>query len=281
MVPAPGVGGFIQVEGGLVPEARRLDFTASLSAISRPLVLRNAYTGEVVAVPVKDRVTLDLGAELSLIGNRLSVGIGWPIALYQDGDRLRLTGVGPQAAPSFAGSTGDALSTADIGDIRLRGKVQLTRAALPVRAALAMELTVPGGGQDSFVASASPTFLTRLIVSGRWRRLSGGLNLGARFGQAEPIYLDSLTHHGEWGVALAVDLIRRRVRASAIGEAVGLVRVSGPAPSYPIEARGALRLALGHTEIDAGAGAGLPDLPLTPAWRAFVLVRVRVVPGGG
>ena len=36
---------------------------------------------------------LDLGAELGLWRKRLSIGIGVPLAVWQDGDRLQKTGV--------------------------------------------------------------------------------------------------------------------------------------------------------------------------------------------
>ena len=114
-----GPSAFYQVEGGEVAAPRELWLHSAASLLSNPLRLRQRYTGELLATPVSYRVTLDLGGELGLWKKRLSLGVGLPVALWQNGDRLQATGGNDV-------SIDRPLRSSAVGDIRLRAKVRLT-----------------------------------------------------------------------------------------------------------------------------------------------------------
>lgn len=262
--PAPGPDSFVQVEGAALPRPGQLAATAALWTASRPLVLRGAYINEEIAVPVEQRVALDLGADLGIWRGRLALGLGLPLVLWQAGDRLARSG-GPDAAAP--------LDTTVVGDLRLRAKAQLY-GSRNGRLALAglSELTLPAGGRDSFAGRSSVTVALRGLLTAHRGRFSLGLAAAARFGPREQLYQSIFQHAFEWGVAVGLELLRRP-RLLLIGEATGVLGFVGPFPSYPVEAGGALRIGNRRLAVDLGAGAGMPDAALTPRWRAFVLFR--------
>lgn len=270
-VPAQGPGAFLQTEGGQVPGRFALSGGLSLVALSRPLELRTAEVTP-LSTPVRERVALDLALELGLPAH-LSIGIGVPIMLWQDGDR-RPTGA-VEALPQSA-----------VGDIRVRGKASLLPDAWPVALGLLLELTVPGGGQAGFAATPGPTFATRVLFSGSYRWLAGAADLGARFSPRRDLYDATFGHHLEWSAALAATFLAaqgRRPGLALLAEVAGSIDpIIDPAPSrvtYPSEARAALRLRVARFTVDAGAGAGLSDEPTAPAWRALLLLRAPLYGG--
>src|SRR5581483_7582867 len=124
-------------------------------------------TGQEGAVPVRDRVTLDLGAELGVFESRrvrLALGFGLPLCLWQDGDGLQRTGRDPGDRDRAPAEEPGPLQPTAVGDLRLRGKAVLTPRALPVQIATSLVLALPGGGQGSFVASAGAAVTPRLLA---------------------------------------------------------------------------------------------------------------------
>lgn len=266
-VPAPGPSAFGQVEAAKVPVAVQLFLTGSLSAIGNPIVLQNSVTKQVVATPVRHRVTLDLGAELGVFRKRLALGFAMPLALYQDGDRLQRTGGSADSMSQVA----TPLAPAALGDIRFRGKALLTPVDRIAGLALVLELTVPGGGQANFAATSSVTFSPRLVTSLRYRFFAGGFNLGLRFMPERELYESRLHHRLEWGGALGADLFVRRVAMALIAEAAGEVNLVRPQLQTSTEVRGIIRIGWAQGSLDLGGGGGFGSL--TPQWRAFVAMR--------
>lgn len=287
LVPGVGPGAFLQTEGGQVPAPWTLYAGVALGALRRPLLIQ-IQNGTLLATPVRSRAAFDLALELGLPA-RVSLGLGLPVTLWQDGDRLRL--------PESQGSP--PLATAAVGDIRLRGKAALLPRPWPVALGVLLELTVPGGGQGDFAASPGPTFATRLLFSAAHRWLSAAVNLGARFAPRRDLLGATFGHRLDYGAALAGALLSthpRRPGVSLLAEVAGsLEPIIDPAPTvrhWPIEARGALRLAapLGQAApavrdqpfltVDVGAGAGLNDQPTALTWRAFLILRGQLDLGG-
>lgn len=266
-VPAPGPSPFGQVESARVPIAGQLFLAGSLSAIGNPIVLRSLATGLDVATPVRQRVTLDLGAELGVFRKRLAIGFGLPLALYQAGDRLQRTG-GSADSMSHVDAP---LAPAALGDIRFRGKAVLTPVDRIAGLALVLELTVPGGGQANFAATSSVTFSPRLAASLRYRFFAAGLNLGVRFMPERDVYSTELHHRFEWGAAAAADLFVRRVAMALVAEAVGEVNLVRPYFQPSTEVRGIVRLGWAQGSLDLGGGGGFGLV--AAQWRAFAALR--------
>lgn len=265
--PAPGPLSFAQVEGASVPVAGQLWFAGGASFIGRPLVLRNAVTQQEVAVPVRYRLTVDVGAELGIYRKRLSVGFAAPISIWQAGDRLRLTGTSMQDAQGVS----EPLGTTGLGDLRFRGKALLTPVDHKAGLAIVLELTAPGGGQRDFIATSSFTVSPRLLGSFRHRFLAFGGQLGVRFASQRPLYQTLLHNQLEWGAAFAGKLPVRRVGLALIAEAAGQVNLVSGSSVQGTELRGIVRLGWLRGAIDLGGGAGIGEL--APAFRGFVVVR--------
>jgi hypothetical protein len=265
--PAAGPGGFGQTESARVAAPGELWFGGGLLAIGRPLVLRSALTGAEVAVPVRYRTTLDVGAELGLWQQRISAGIGLPLSLWQAGDRLQASG----AANSSSQQSGQPLAPTALGDVRLRVKARLNAADSKTAFALLLELTAPGGGEHDFVATSGVTVAPRLLGSFRYRWLAAAANLGVRFQPERVIYQTHLHEQLEWSAAVGAELLSRRVALSLYGEAAGAVNLVSPGFESVSELRGAVRLGFATGSIDLGGGSGFG--PLAPGWRAFLLLR--------
>lgn len=250
-----------------MPVPAQLWLTGALLTIGRPLVLRSAVTGDEIAVPVNNRVTLDLGGELGLWRQRLSIGLGIPLTVWQNGDRLQKTGV----SSGDAVGTGEPLQLMGLGDIRVRAKMRLTSLESPLGLATVFEVTAPGGGQHDFIATSTVTVSPKLLGSFRVRWLVGAVNLAMRFMGERNLYESQRHHAFEWGAALGAILPVRRVGLGLYTEATGQLNLVGPAFDHSAEIRGALRLGWWQGTIDLGGGAGFG--PFTPGWRGFVLLR--------
>lgn len=255
------------MEGAAVPAAGQLWFAGGASFLGRGLVLRNRLTGGEEAVPVRYRLTVDAGAELGVYRGRLSVGFAAPISLWQNGDRLRLTGV---TASDTQGSS-EPLGTTGLGDLRFRAKALLTPLESKLGAAIVMEMTAPGGGQRDFIASSSFTMSPRLVGSLRHRWLAVGAQIGARFAAQRQLYETTLHDQLEWGLAAGAKLPVRRIGWALLAEATGSVNLVSGSPVKGTELRGIVRIGWLRGAIDVGGGAGFGEL--APAFRAFVVVR--------
>lgn len=265
--PAPGPLSFAAVEGAAVPMPGQLWFAGGLSFVGRPLVLRNAVTQQEVAVPVRYRLTVDVGAELGVYRQRLSVGVAAPISIWQTGDRLRLTGSNMQDAQGVS----EPLGTTGLGDLRFRAKALLTPVDHRAGLAMVLELTAPGGGQRDFIATSSFTVNPRVIGSFRHRVLAFGGQLGVRFASQRPLYQTLLHNQLEWGAAFAGKIPVRRVGLALVTEAAGQVNLVGGSYVQGTELRGIVRLGWLRGAIDLGGSAGFGEL--APAFRAFVVLR--------
>lgn len=272
--PASGPGAFGQVESAQVPVPAQLWLTGALLGMGRPLVLHNGLTGEQVSLPVANRVTLDLGGEIGIWRQRLSLGIGVPLSVWQNGDRLQLAGSStPGSSPGTGtGDTDAQLQTTALGDIRLRAKARLTSLEAPFGLAALLELTIPGGGQHDFIATSSMTVAPRLLGSLRRRWLAFALNLGLRFMPQRILYGTELHHELEWGAALGFVLPVRRIGVALYSELAGQLNLVSPRYESGTEFRGALRLSWFRGAVDLGAAGGAGAM--APQWRAFLLLRM-------
>lgn len=267
-VAAPGPSAFGQVEGGKVATAGQVWFTGMATGAGQLLRLRSALTQEPVAEPVSYRVTLDLGAEFGVWRNRLAVGFGVPVAVWQIGDRLRATG-----SPDASADGDSALATAAIGDVRLRGKALLTPPSRAAAVALVLELTFPGPGSGAanFVATSGLTVAPRLVGSYQKGPIALGANLELRLAPQRMLYETTIHNSLSWGAAAAGVLPVRRLGLMVIAEATGQLNLVSAQYLPSTELRGVFRIAWWRGALDVGGGGGFG--PLTPSWRALVVLR--------
>jgi hypothetical protein len=262
MSPALGPGAFAGIESAETTPAGALSWAAGVGLVHDPITLSRAYAGGLVTRPVRDQLVADVAFEFGL-WKRLAVGLGAPVVLYQDGDRLR--GLGVDETP---------LATTVAGDVRLRVKATLagdgTRPGL--HAALLVQVTVPGGGQHHFAASDGATVQPRLVLDWRNQRLALAITAGARFAGEHRLFTTELGDELLWGAAGSyVFWARPRATLAALVEGEGAVGVS--VGTRPAELRGALRVAVRGVTVDAGGGGGLDGDLGAPAWRLFVVAR--------
>lgn len=229
---------------------------------ANPLRLRQRYSDDLLATPVAYRVSLDLGGELGLWKQRLAIGVALPVALWQVGDRLIPTGGSDLSVER-------PLKTSAVGDIRVRAKARLTPTDWFWALALALDVTIPGGGQTDFVATSGPTVAPRLIGWFLRGPVAASLNVSAQLAPLRQLYDTSLHHSIEWGAAVSTAFPTRRVGLAFLVETVGSYAVGTPIVSN--ELRGGLRLGLRQAALDIGGGAGFG--PISPDFRLFLSIR--------
>lgn len=255
------------MESAIVPAAGQLWFAGGLSVIGRALVLQNQVTGAEVSVPVRTRLTADIGAELGLYRGRLAIGVAAPVSIWQNGDRLQPTG----SAGGPTQGVAEPLGTTGLGDLRFRAKALLTPVEASAGLAIVLELTAPGGGQRDFIASSSFTMNPRLVGSMRHRWFALGLQVGVRFAAERHLYQTLIHDQLEWAIAGAAKLPVRRIGLALVAESAGTLNLVSANYAHGTELRGAVRLGWLRGAIDVGGGAGFGQL--APAWRAFVTLR--------
>jgi len=209
---------------------------------------------------VREALVGDAALEFGLWRDRLAIAVGVPVALYQDGDRLRGTGVDERALAATAA-----------GDVRVRLKAALV-ANRRLGAAVILQVTAPAGGQADFAATDGATVEPRLVVDAHLGRLTLAASLGARFQKERTLFTTQFGDELTWAAAAAVAIVQRPMGGlAAIVEAAGGV---GPSDgTRPAEIRGALRVPLGAVALEAGAGAGLDGDVGAAAWRVFLVAR--------
>jgi len=201
-----------------------------------------------------------------------------PVVMVNDGDRLRGTG-----QDATGNDPGPALEAA-VGDLQLGAKAAFIGATgrPGLHAALALDVTVPLGGQRHFAATDGVTAAPRLILDYRLPWLSLVLDASVRFAPERRLF-DAV--HGD-ELLLGGGVIGRLVSLGAARRwhLVGYVEAQGViGPSVaarPAEVRAALRLVReGGHDVDLGGGAGVVDAVGAPRFRLFVLLRAPLPTG--
>jgi hypothetical protein len=258
-VPALGPTALVGVDGAAVTRAGAISWAASLDVLHDPITLRVPTTGDLLSRPVRDAVVGDVAVEFG-VWKRLALAVGVPVTLYQDGDRLRGTGVSEQG-----------LTPTAAGDIRVRAKASLVEGGR-LGAAIVLQVTAPAGGSSSFAATDGATIEPRVVVDAHLGRLTLAAQVGVRFEKDRALFQTAFGDELTWSAAAALALVERATFGiGAIFEGAGGVGPS--AGTRPAELRGAVRLRLGPVALDAGAGGGVDGDVGAPAWRVFLVAR--------
>lgn len=262
---------------GLTESARPLakgDLAAGLALrLGGPplsICVENAGTGEcsVEGDLVTGRLAADLVAAYGL--GRLAVHAQLPIILYQ----------GTDFDPAMDASS---LSAASIGDLRLGGKLGITRFG---DAALGWDLTfsLPTGGGDNFVGDAGTVIENRALLD--WKKGAVGAAAGLGYawrssaGQVGDLYVDDELL---WSVAGEYEVTpdKLTVGAALFGR-IGLINDPEPVMAIadvgweerPAELLGSATYRLSPTmSLDGGAGIGLDSGYGAPPYRLLVGLR--------
>lgn len=276
--PPPGNTPFLAVDHADTMPHWTYSAGVSMSLMSRPLVLRDLFDGELATVPVESRLGLELAVAIGL-GKRFQFGLVMPMVAYQSGERLR--GIGLSEAD---------LAPVQMGDIRLHSKARLVGkpGQRGFGVAAGFDLTLPSGGAEHFAGERGSIIGFRILTSWRHRWLSAGMDLGARLRTTQVILLSPARPHSNelalaFGVAANLPVPTVRYAASAIAEyALVLADKSsgstrGPSPG---EARAGLRVGL-CTGWSGNLGLGFGTTPSevgSPAWRFVAGVRYERKP---
>ena len=266
--PGLGPATMAAVEGAETSPSGVVSTVLGIGYVREPIVLRTV-DGARVATPVRAQLNGSLGVEIGL-PRGFALRLGLPVTIVNDGDRLRGTGVG-----GSGNDPGPGLEPA-VGDLAFGIKVALLGAPSQpgLHAAIALEGSVPLGGEAQFAATDGPTIAPRLFVDYRLPWLTLAIDAQARFARARALFGTRLADE----VLIAAGAI---AKIAALGPArrwhlLGYVEAQGviasDAAARPAELRAALRLA-GPVDVDVGGGAGLVDAVGAPRFRLFVLLR--------
>jgi OmpA-OmpF porin, OOP family len=214
---------------------------------------------------VRDQVTTELGMAMGLI-DKLQVGLAIPFVVYQKGDDFTGTGV----------PTGDALSGASLGDIRLEAKYEVASFGPSQEFAFAVipALTVPTGNDDKFTGDKSVTGRFKALTEMRIDPVRAAAMLGVLFRQKSQNFAAEVGQQLLYG--LAGDFrVHRDV--SIIAEWIGRSGLSDFGKGYtdanPMEADVGMRVGLPKMfTLTAGGGLGIIRGIGAPKFRGFLTI---------
>jgi outer membrane protein OmpA-like peptidoglycan-associated protein len=269
--PATGQG-YFGVTGADILANFRFTAGAFLNYARRPFAVFSAPDNALVLSPVANNVAFDVVAAIGL-KNLVEIGVGLPVALFQNGDDLAdIGGVG-------------TVQSGQLGDPRIVAKLKLIGnpedpADAPFALSLFGEARLPVLEQSgaNFFGSGTFSALGGLAFRTGASKLSLGGNLGFLFrpekSQIENITIgndikyglglgykvnDAITATGELDGALSIES-----QTNAEGEAGGL--------HAPAELRAGAKIAIGKTKsllVPVGLGVGLNNGVGAPDFRLF------------
>ncbi|MFH0901048.1 MAG: hypothetical protein V2A73_10500, partial [Pseudomonadota bacterium] len=204
LMPAPGPGGFWQVDDGdvgphLAPSVGLVSWESA-----RPLVVSAGWNGtdykvgDTLSKPISRRVGTDLLISVGLF-DRVLVGTAVPLIVLQQGDRFQQLGFAHE-------DDNRSLEKSMLGDIRLYAKARFWGAphGYGPAAAGALVVSLPTGDEENFAGEGGPVYEGRLIGSYRARLWAVAANAGVRIRSEDVQFLDPSMLVGNelvWGVA--------------------------------------------------------------------------------
>jgi len=232
---------------------------------------------------IPDRLSLHLQGAYSF--GLVEVGAALPVVAWQSSDLSPLTTLG------VTGPLVASVAAAAFGDLRLVGKLPvlnagpdtLFRVAVPVEAALLVDLELPTGNGQAF-ASNGFVGTPSAVVTVPLGRVRLDLQLGYSFRAQQGQYLQLVVPSSfDWGLGAAVDLPPTRTFSAwkAIAEVSGQVPAGydGSARyALPLGVRAGVRAAIGsELAAEVGLGTGFGGAYGREILRAFVAIRFEHV----
>ena len=262
-VPAAGAAGGFVVERTLIPQHLDWGLGLFLHYADDPVVVTDEASGDDVAVPLHQALTMDFLASVGLF-DWAELGIHLPVQLIYSGDDVTVGG------NAFAASEG-------IGDLRLVPKVDFVRTpsfgfglALPVRFPTGDDLALRGAGDL--------TFEPKLLLSYGPGRLALGLNVGYLFHSSDAGANGPGGNELTFGAALRYRLPTESENIVLHAELFGGISQSddsqGEFHDVPVEALlGAIIEMTPRWHMYLGAGTGVIDGVGAPDFRLIFGIR--------
>ncbi len=276
LTPPPGAGVFFSAEDADVLPDHSWRLAAVGSLMSRPLVLRELESGDLVSEPVRLRLGYDLAGAVG-VGGRWQLGAALPIVAAQDGDRLQ--GIDLDET---------SLRPVTLGDVRLHGKVRIVGRAgeRGPGLAVAATLSLPTGDDENFAGEKGITVGWNAIGSYAAPGWRVALAVGPRLRAEKVVFLSpARASGGELTAALAAEAAVPYLADHALSVLFeyALVRGDEPTPGStvrgpsPEEVRFGLRWrASARWTLTGGAGFGTTPAQIgSPAWRAILAASWR------
>jgi outer membrane protein OmpA-like peptidoglycan-associated protein len=264
--PALGPRPYFTLEGAKVPAHLQLSVQLATSYQRNPFTLgtiqgTNRVESDVEVV--RDQVTTELGLALGLM-DRFQVGLALPFAVYQNGDDFDASGV----------PTGQDLSGASLGDIRIEGKYQAPSfgKSQEFTFALVPGLTVPTGDDKKFHGDKSVTGRLKAITEMQLEPVRAAAMLGVLLRKPSTNFAAEVGQQLLYGLAVDYRMIKD---VSVIGELFGRSGLKDFGKRYtdanPMEIDAGMRVGLPKMfAITAGGGLGIVRGIGAPKYRAFL-----------
>lgn len=212
-----------------------------------------------------------VGASL-VLWERLRLGINFPFALQQSGDKGT---VGTFDVPSPTGAA--------LGDLRLGGDVRLFGTyGGPITMAVGVQLFAPTGSRTDYTGDGTVRILPRLSAAGQYKFFTYAAMLGIQYRGMTAGFVDTKTGtEFSGGVSFGVKTADDRLVVGP--EIYGSTIISGTddvkfrQPQAPLEAILGAHYTISQFRVGAGIGPGLTRGVGTPAFRA--VLSAEWVPG--
>ena len=251
---------FFQTEGALLLPHLTPSAGLYFNYVHKPLQIWNDNTGETAIDVIKHQVTMDLMVAFGL-WERLEIGVGLPVAFYQDSDNL-----------SFLGQTSSL--GMGLGDLRFVLKGRLFTVG-PFSMAIALPLTVPTGKDEYFLGDDGVTFTPKAVLSVDTKWVDVGLNAGYRLRPDQTVELPTVANKviidDELVFSLGVKVAVWQEKIDFIADAWMSMRYEEmDKEEIPAEVVGGFRFYLpkGFTA-HVGGGPGLTRGVVSPMFRVF------------
>jgi OOP family OmpA-OmpF porin len=264
--PALGPRPYFTIDGAKVPGHLELAVQLSATYQRNPFTLgtiqgTNRVESDIEAV--RDQVGTELGVSIGLI-DKLQVGISLPFFAYQNGDDFDANGV----------PTGQELSGAGIGDIRVEGKFQAASfgSSNEFTFAVVPGLTLPTGDGEKFQGDKTVTGRLKAITEMALEPVRAAAMLGVLLRDPSTNFAAEVGQQLLYGVAVDYRVIKD---VSVLGELFGRSGLKDFGERYtdanPLEIDAGMRVGLPKMfTLTAGGGVGIVRGIGAPKYRAFL-----------
>ena len=264
--PALGPRPYFTIDGAKVPGHLELAVQLSATYQRNPFTLgtiqgTNRIESDIEAV--RDQVGTELGVSIGLI-DKLQVGISLPFFAYQNGDDFDANGV----------PTGQDLSGAGIGDIRVEGKFQAVSfgPSKEFTFAVVPGLTLPTGDGEKFQGDKTVTGRLKAITEMALEPVRAAAMLGVLLRDPSTNFAAEVGQQLLYGVAVDYRVIKD---VSVLGELFGRSGLKDFGERYtdanPLEIDAGMRVGLPKMfTLTAGGGVGIVRGIGAPKYRAFL-----------
>ncbi|MCC6810964.1 MAG: OmpA family protein [Deltaproteobacteria bacterium] len=262
--------GLLDVEWGSVISHLSWDLGMWAGFAKNPLVLYRTSDGQRIGALVSDRVGFGLTGAIGF-ADWIEIGFELPLVFFQNR---------PQSQSEISALPFQALSAANVGDLRLVPKLRILRSDLQgIDLALIFGATAPTAQRKDYQGEANFTFQPEIALSRQIYGLKLALNAGAVVRQAT-VFLNQTVEHeltlrGGVGYHLKAHNLPAFFLDVTVFASTSLLRPFRSFNQTAVELKGQLGYEIAHhVAVFVGGGVGLTRGWGIPDWRVFAGVRV-------